>query len=92
MSDVAEHVSDDLTAVTVLLSVYGLVTSGPDRLAVQPFIARTLTYYAARTESRLSLLNAAIARTQRPGLAALGNSLRNDVRRVQQTLESITLR
>ena len=92
ISDIAEGVADDLTAVISLLVVFDLISSAPDRLAVRPFIARQLTYYAQRVERKLPVLSAALARTQKPGLAALANSLRDDLRSVQQMLEGITLR
>lgn len=88
----ATQTVDYLNAVQTLLEVYADLSCEEDRARIRPVIERELGFYSKQMDPLIQEANLGIAHTKMPGVAAEGTRMRDDLREVKSTFDSIKLR
>jgi len=91
LQSVAGETSDKLRAAITLLQVYSALSCEEDRSIVRRFVEREFRFYSQQIEISIDQVNFSIAYTKRPGVAAEAGRMRDDLREVKNTLDSMKL-
>ncbi len=92
LGTVASRTGEYLAAIHTLLEIYSDLSCGEDRARVRPLIERELVFYSELTGPSIEEADLNIAHTKMPGVAAEGMRMRDDLREVKRTVDSIRLR
>jgi hypothetical protein len=86
---VAENMQNYLDSGTSFILVYKALSCPEDREAAKPIIKAQFESYLKYMESDIENINFNLANTHRPGTAATGSSLKDEVREVRDFFKSV---
>lgn len=78
-------------AIGTLLEVHNELACSVDRAAVRPLIERVAAFYSKQLNRQIDGVNAGIAFTKKPGVAAEAIRLKDDMRDLQELFNSLKL-
>lgn len=91
LSQVASQGVDLLNSAATLVEVYDNLSCPQDRTAARAVIQREFVYYSKQLGVAVKTANLGISQTQKPGVAAEGAHMRDDLRQLQGFFDSIKL-
>jgi len=89
LAAIAERTYEYLDSTIALLEVYENISSGADRAKIQPLIKLQVSRYVKNIEGSVPEVNANLADTKLPAVAATGDRMKQDLRDAKAFLDSL---